>query len=139
MAAPKILADTGPLVAFFNRHDQYHDWAREHFEQLASPLVTCEAVISEAVFLLHGDGLPADPLFEAIDRNALLVRFAATEHWPDLRQLLGKYARLPMSFADACLVRMAELAGACRVLTTDRHFRIYRRHGRDVIPLLAPF
>ena len=139
MAAPRLLCDTGPLAAFLNRGDQYHDWAKEQFDRITQPLVTCEAVISEIVFLLQSEGLPTDPLFEAIDRGAVLVQFSAEEHWPDLRRLLNKYADLPMSFADACLVRMAELAGRCQVFTTDRHFRVYRRHGRDVIPVLAPF
>ena len=139
MAGVRLLCDTGPLVAFFNRHDQYHSWAAGQFDRIFQPLVTCEAVVSEAVFLLQDDGLSADPLFEAIERGKLLVQFSAEEHWPDLRRLVRKFDDLPMSLADACLVRMAELAGHCQVFTTDRHFRIYRRHGRHLIPLLAPF
>jgi len=54
-------------------------------------------------------------------------------------RLLRKYADRPMSLADACLVRMAELTDGCQVFTTDKHFRVYRRKGRHVIPLLAPF
>jgi uncharacterized protein len=53
--------------------------------------------------------------------------------------LLAKYENLPMSLADACLVRMAELTQDCKVLTVDRDFRVYRRHGRHIISLLAPF
>jgi predicted nucleic acid-binding protein len=68
-----------------------------------------------------------------------VVQFSAEEHWPDLRRLVRKYKDLPMSLADASLIRMAELAGPCQVFTTDRHFRVYRRHGRHLIPLLAPF
>jgi len=139
MAAVKLLCDTGPLAAFFNRGDQYHSWAGEQFERIFQPLLTCEAVISETVFLLLDDGLSADPVFEAIDRGKLQVQFSSAPHWIDLRRLVDKYKDLPMSLADACLVRMAELAGNCQVFTTDRHFRIYRRHGRHTIPLLAPF
>jgi predicted nucleic acid-binding protein len=139
MAAVKLLCDTGPLTAFFNRADQYHSWAAEQFDRIFQPLLTCEAVVSETLFLLQDDGLSADPVFEAIDRGKLVVPFSAEEHWPDLRRLVGKYGNLPMSLADACLVRMAEVAGNCQVFTTDRHFRIYRRHGRHIIPLLAPF
>ena len=139
MAAVKLLCDTGPLAAFFNAHDQYHAWAAEQFDRMFPPLLTCEAVISETVFLLQDDGLLPDPVFEAIERGKLVVQFSAEEHWPDLRRLIRKYADLPMSLADACLVRMAELAGPCQVFTTDRHFRIYRRHGRQLLPLLAPF
>lgn len=139
MAALKLLCDTGPLVAFLNRRDQHHHWAREQFFHITQPLATCEAVISETVFLLQSDGLSTEPLFEVIARGALTVRFSAEEHWPDLQRLLHKYADLPMSFADACLVRMTEVWGRCQVLTTDRHFRVYRRRSRDVIPVLSPF
>jgi hypothetical protein len=44
-----------------------------------------------------------------------------------------------MSLADACLVRMSELTERCQVFTTDRDFLVYRRKGRHLIPLLAPF
>ena len=139
MAGVSLICDTGPLVAFFNRADQYHAWAREQFKCISQPLLTCEAVISEAVFLLQDDGLAADPVFQALERGQVVVQFPAREHWPDLKRLMCKYADLPMSLADACLVRMTELTAQCQVLTTDRHFRIYRRHGRQIIPLLAPF
>jgi predicted nucleic acid-binding protein len=52
---------------------------------------------------------------------------------------LRKYADQPVSLADACLVRMAELHDNCQIFTTDRDFLVYRRKGRGVIPLLAPF
>ncbi|MBM3833970.1 MAG: PIN domain-containing protein [Verrucomicrobia bacterium] len=139
MAAVRLICDTGPLVAFFNRQDQYHRWAADQFDRISGPLLTCEAVISEVVFLLQDDGLTTDPLFEAVERGKLLVQFSAEEHWADLRRLVRKYEDLPMSLADACLVRMAELAEHCQVFTTDRHFRIYRRSGRHLIPMLAPF
>jgi predicted nucleic acid-binding protein len=139
MAGVEMICDTGPLVAFFNRADQYHSWAKEQFDHISRSLVTCDAVVSETMFLLHDDGLSADPLFEVIERGKLLVTFQVTSHWPDIRRLVRKYENLPMSLADACLVRMSELSPECQIITTDRHFRIYRRHGRQIIPLLAPF
>ena len=51
---------------------------------------------------------------------------------------MKRYADLPMGFADACLVRMAETHPEPVVLTTDAHFRIYRRHGRQVVPCALP-
>jgi predicted nucleic acid-binding protein len=139
MAGVSLICDTGPLVAFFNRADQHHPWAREQFNRIAQPLLTCEAVISEVVFLLQQDRLSSDPIFEALERGKVLIQFSAEEHWPDLRHLMCKYGDLPMSLADACLVRMAEVARHGQILTADRHFRIYRRHGRQIIPLVAPF
>ncbi len=139
MAGVSLICDTGPLVAFFNKADQYHKWAREQFNLIGQPVLTCEAVISEVVFLLQDDGLPPDPILEALERAQVVVQFSTREHWPDLRRLIHKYGNLPMSLADACLVRMSELLPQSRVFTADRHFGIYRRHGRQIIPLLAPF
>src|SRR5438874_13133603 len=139
MAEADLLCDTGPLVAFFNRADQYHPWVREQFDRIFQPLMTCEAVLSEAIFLLQSDSLSVEPIFEAIARGKLIASFRAEAHWPDLRRLIHKYRNLPASLADACLVRMTEIFLNSQLLTTDRHFRIYRRHGREMIPLLAPF
>ena len=55
------------------------------------------------------------------------------------RALVGRYASVPMSLADACLVRMTELLPGATVITLDRDFAVYRRHGRQVVPLLSPF
>jgi predicted nucleic acid-binding protein len=75
MAGVSLICDTGPLVAFFSRTDQHHRWAREQFHRIPQPLLTCEAVVSEVVFLLHDDGLPADPIFEALERRQVIVQF----------------------------------------------------------------
>ena len=52
--------------------------------------------------------------------------------------LMQKYASVPMSFADACLVRMTETLDDPMLLTTDMDFRVYRRHGRQSIPCAMP-
>ena len=132
-------SDTGPLIAFFNQRDQFHEWAREVFGVLAGPLETCEAVLSETLFLLHTGGLRGDPVFEALHRGKLVKSFDAAGQVADLRRLITKYEDLPMSFADACLVRMSELHEDCKVLTTDRHFQVYRRNERRIIPIVSPF
>lgn len=69
----------------------------------------------------------------------VVIDFALDAHRPDVFRLLRKSADQPMSAADACLVRMAELVEASQVFTTDRDFLVYRRKGRQLIPLIAPF
>ena len=49
-----------------------------------------------------------------------------------------RYANVPMSVADACLVRMSELVADCTVFTLDGDFRVYRRNKRQKIPVLMP-
>ena len=106
---------------------------------MVDPLSTCDAVLSEVVFLLQSEGLDPDGVLRLIERRIVRLDFALDGHRADVFRLLRKYADRPMSVADACLVRMAELADACQVFTTDRDFLVYRRKGRHVIPLLAPF
>ncbi len=119
--------------------DQHHEWAVEAWKSLSEPFATCEAVASEAVFLLQSDGIPVEPLLQLFQRGLVKIEFDVNSQWPDVGELLRKYSRQPMSLADACLVRMAELNFNCQILTTDRDFLIYRRKGRKIIPLLAPF
>jgi predicted nucleic acid-binding protein len=96
-------------------------------------------VLSEAIFILQSERVGAAPIFQLIERGIIRCDFSGTNHWSDLSRLAQKYADQPMSLADACLVRMAELTHQCQVFTTDRDFLVYRRKGRQVIPLLAPF
>lgn len=137
MIAPTIL-DTGPWVAFLNRRDVHHGWARTQMAQLRPPLLTCEAVLSEACFLLRAVPSGPDAALELVARGIVEVSYRVAGEVARLRQLMVRYEDQPMSLADACLVRMAELSPASAVLTTDRHFRVYRKRGRLAIPLIAP-
>lgn len=135
----KVLVDTGPLVAYLNRRDRHHQWAVACWKALTDSLWTCEAVVSEVVFLLQSEGAGPDPILQLIERDLVRLDFSIEDHRPDVFRLLRKYRDRPMSVADACLVRMSELAEQPQVFTTDRDFLVYRRKGRHTIPLLSPF
>jgi predicted nucleic acid-binding protein len=135
---PGVLLDTGPLVAYLNRRDQHHAWAVSQWESLKPPLMTCEAVLSEACFLLHAHGGSADWVMELAERGIVAIGFSLASHLTAVHLLLNKYRSVPMSLADACLVRMSELHPKHTVLTTDSHFALYRREGRHVIPTCRP-
>jgi predicted nucleic acid-binding protein len=134
----QCIADTGALVALLDRSDLHHSWAIECFKTLRPPLVTCESVLAEALHLL----VDLPPSVEALARlhreEIVRVAFDFELHAPAIWRLLKKYEDLPMDFADGCLVRMSELYPECIVWTNDLDFRIYRRHGRQAIPLLSP-
>jgi predicted nucleic acid-binding protein len=139
MAATKVLLDAGPLIGFLNRKDQHHGWSVECWAAMTEPLWTCEAVLSEAIFNLQSEGMPLDSILYYLESGIIRLDFSMEENRADVLNLLRKYDDQPMSLADACLVRMAELHDNCQVFTTDRDFLFYRRKGRGVIPLLAPF
>jgi predicted nucleic acid-binding protein len=71
-------------------------------------------------------------------RSAVVIAFRLGEDVEEVLRLMQKYSDLPMSLADACLVRMTEALTDPVVLTTDSDFRIYRRHGRRIVPCVTP-
>ena len=137
--AALVVVDTGPLVAALLERDRDHAWTRAQLGALPAPLVTCEAVLSEAFFLLQRVRGGGERLAVLIDRGVVEARFDFQDERDSVLRLVRKYADTPMSFADACLVRMTELRRDSRILTLDRDFAAYRRNGRERIPLLAPW
>jgi uncharacterized protein len=136
--AKTVLIDSGAIVAVLRRRDQNHLWARSHFEALSDPCLTCEAVLYESFFLLEGAREGKNRLISILDRGIIVADFAFAAHHEETLRLLRRYSDTPMSFADACLVRMAELYADAVVFTTDSDFRIYRKNGRQTIPLIIP-
>lgn len=132
------VVDTGPLVAFFDRAEQHHRWVVERFDELDAPLLVCEPVLTEAMYLLARYPKAQDAVLELIRNGALSVAFRLDEHLGALRELLQKYKDTPMSLADACIVRMTEIHHRHAVLTLDSDFLIYRRHGRAPLTLIHP-
>ena len=134
----RVILDTGPLVAFINSRDKYNKWAMSQWAQIEPPLLTCEAVLSEACFLLSGLDGGQIAVLELLQRSVLHIPFTMIEHVTQIARLLQKYSNVPMSFADACLVRMTEVYAESLILTLDADFNIYRKNKRQVIPILSP-
>lgn len=135
---PVILADTGPLVALFNRNDAHHAWALARYRELGEPLHTSESVLTESLHLLRRAPGAAAKLLALWERGLLAVTLSAEREKPAILTLMRRYADVPVSFADATLIRLSELHPKSKVWTLDAHFRIYRRNGRQVIQLLTP-
>jgi len=134
--AASVIVDAGFVVALLSRRDTHHRWAASRAPELAVPWITCEAALSEAFHLLGAPGVPA--LRTMLRRGALGIAFELSEHLDPVLRLMQKYADVPMSLADACLVRMTEAIADSVVLTTDTDFRIYRRHSRHAVPCVTP-
>jgi uncharacterized protein len=130
------LVDAGFLVALLSRRDSLHQWALTQAPEHELPWSTCESVLSEAFHLLGGRGTPA--LSALLRRRAVIVAFDLNKDVEPVLKLMQKYAEVPMSLADACLVRMTETLPDPVVLTTDSDFRIYRRHSRQMVPCVTP-
>lgn len=135
---PAVLIDTGPLVAFLDRREEHHEWARREFGKLHPPLLTCEAVLAEACWLVRGLPGGTGAVMDLMERGIVSIAFHLEANAADVRKYMERYASLPMSLADACLVRMAEMHAGAEVFTLDSHFKIYRLSSRRVIPVRMP-
>ena len=133
-----VLVDTGPIVALLNARDEFHLWARTTLDEIEPPFLTCEPVLTEACFLLRETAQGPAAVLEHVDRGAIQIAYDLEREAKVLARLITRYADTPMSLADACLVRMVELRPGAAVLTLDRDFRVYRTHGRRVIPTIMP-
>jgi predicted nucleic acid-binding protein len=134
--AASVLVDAGFLVALLSRRDGHHPWAAAQSANHPPPWSTCEAALSEAFHLLGARGAPA--LSALLRRDALRPAFDLGDQLEPALKLMEKYADVPMSLADACLVRMTETLSDALVMTTDTDFRVYRRHSRHVVPCMIP-
>ena len=134
--AGSVLVDAGFLIALLSRRDGHHRWAVAQAPHRAPPWKTCEAALSEAFHLLGARGRPS--LTALLRRGAVVSVFDLTAELHRVLDLMQKYADVPMSLADACLVRMSETVPDPVILTTDTDFRLYRRHSRHVVPCVTP-
>ena len=138
MRRRRVLLDTGPLVALLNGRDHFHEWTKRRLAEITPPMLTCEAVIAEACYLLRSVDGGAEAVVGLLDRGLVTVPLRLEDEVEPLRRLLARYRDLPISLADACLVRLAELERNPLVLTLDSDFTIYRIRGREAIPALLP-
>jgi predicted nucleic acid-binding protein len=134
--ARNVIVDAGFLVALLNGRDAQHRWAKIRALEFPPPWPTCEASLSEAFHLLGRRGGPI--LGAMLSRRALTVAFDLSANLDSVLRLIEKYSDVPMSMADACLVRMSETLPDPIILTTDADFRMYRRHSRQVVPCVTP-
>ena len=139
MAGSKgLILDTGPLVAYLASDEQYHDWSSDQFARHDGPLITCEAVVSEAWFLLRHLPRHLRRLRAMLADGVFDLAFHLEDEAAAISKLMDRFDDVPMSLADACLVRLSELHPKVPLLTLDSDFKVYRRNGRQLIPVIAP-
>jgi predicted nucleic acid-binding protein len=134
--AASVIVDAGFLVALLSGRDTNHGWAVAQAQRFPPPWESCDAALSEAFHLL---GVAGNQALAALLRRRAVVSTRLVGDAPEeVLNLMQKYADVPMSFADACLVRMTEVLSEPMLLATDSDFRIYRRLGRKTVPCVVP-
>lgn len=134
----RVIVDAGPLVALLNSRDTHHAWVVQQLGEIQPPMLTCEAVLAEATYLTRAVAGARAALIEMLGEGFLSIGMALADHHSAILTMIRRYTDVPMSLADACLVRLAELYPQSQVLTLDSDFAIYRKNGRQVIHMLRP-
>jgi uncharacterized protein len=134
--ASKNIIDAGPVVSYLT-DDSHHEWVVELFSRF-DEFETCEAVLSEACARLAYAGFDQTAVIRLVDEGVLKLTFDTGYNMGRILALMEKYKDLPMDFADACLVTMCEEEKDSLIITLDKDFSVYRRYGRQAIPILMP-
>ncbi|PZV12955.1 MAG: pilus assembly protein [Pseudanabaena sp.] len=134
----QIILDASVFVALIDRRDSYHNWAVRELAKISPPLLTCEAAITETCFLLQRIPSSKEIIFSFIDKGVVQIPFHLNEENQTIEKLLVRYQNVPMSLADACLVRMSEIYDNSAILTLDSDFNIYRKCRNEQIPIIMP-
>jgi predicted nucleic acid-binding protein len=134
----QVIVDTGVLIALIDRLDNHHNWVVNQLKQITPPLLTCEAVISETWFLLQRVRNGRETLIQLLTQKYVVVQFDFDAELATVISLLNRYQSVPVSLADAELVRMSELYANSLIFTLDSDFQIYRKNRDRQIPLIIP-
>lgn len=126
----KILIDSGPLIALFDASDRHHRSAVSFIKNNPFPLITTLASITETLHLLDFSRNAQMDFLEWISKGAVAIHPIGNADIARLRELTETYQDLPMDFADACLVLVAEKLKINDIATIDRDFTIYRIRGK---------
>ena len=132
-----ILLDTGVIVALLDRSEHYHSQCVEVLSELTGPLVTCEAVIAEACYLLRDLRGAPEAIVANVGNGVFQVPIRLPDQAGNVEKLIKKYRDVPMDLAAACLVDLADRLDAGRLLTLDSDFEIYRWRTRRKFELLV--
>lgn len=132
-----ILLDTSIIVSTLDRTQTFHQNCVEALAVLESPLVTCEAVIVEACYILRNVRGAAEAVMENVAKGLFQIPFRLSSSAAEVRRILAKYADLPADFADACLIQLASELHTGEILTLDGDFRIYRWGSNKPFRLLV--
>ena len=126
----RIVVDTGPLVALFDRSDTFHKRSLEFIKEVTGPIYTILPVITETEFLLDFNIRAQLDFLNWVANGAVHLVPIGGSDLLEVSRLMRKYQDLPMDFTDACLVATCDTLGIQEIATLDRDFEIYRYKKR---------
>jgi len=131
-----IAVDTGPIVALFDKNDNYHSVCHNIIRTLKMPFATTVPVLTEAFYLLSFSWQLQDDLWEFIVQGNVQIYNLDRDLMKTCRELMRKYHDLPMDIADASIVAMANAENIRTIFTLDKDFKVYKTKQNKHFKLL---
>ena len=131
-----VIMDTGPWVALIDRSESRHSDCVEWLRGFEGEIYSSEAVLTEVTYLLN---LSPKAQFAAIDfilSGVITLVPSSLDSLKRVKSLMEKYKNIPMDYADATLVTLAEGLSVNHIVTLDNHFNIYRLSSKKTFTLL---
>ena len=133
---PDVLVDASALIALLDRDDSQHERCVETLKRVRDPLVTVLPALTEAMHLLADTTRGPDTLCDMVSDGVLKLLAVDDSDMGRIKELMQKYRDVPMDFADAALVCVAERERLTRIVTLDSDFQIYRLPRRTRFRIL---
>jgi predicted nucleic acid-binding protein len=128
---PQILIDTGILVAFYDRKDEYHQQSLSFFSTCTSQLITTIACVTEVMWLLAPNTKVQNEFLSSLSRRAFLCEHLLPSDYQRIQELNTTYQDLPADFTDLSLIAISERLNISAIATLDKDFNIYRRYRKQ--------
>ena len=126
-----LLLDTGPLVALLDRSDGAHGSCVEALRSVSGRMLTTEPVVTESLWLLDHSLAAQKACVELLLAADVKIIGQTSDTLKRAIVLMEKYHNVPMDYADATLVVLAENEGVADIFTLDkRGFEVYRFNGK---------
>lgn len=138
MALTVALIDSGPLVAYYNKGDEWHISARKFFESFKGKLVTSVAVATEVMWLINQDWRVQNEFLNDVQKELYFVENLVPSDFKYIAELNEKYRNLAGDFSDLTIVALSERFGLLNVVSLDADFNIYRSYGNKSFNQLFP-
>jgi predicted nucleic acid-binding protein len=132
-----VILDTGPWVALIDRSETRHPGCVQWLKNFSGNLYSTEAVLTEVLYLLNFSIIAQSAAIDFVLKSIVEILPSNTQSLQKTKNLMKKYADLPMDFADATLVCLAAEAGIQNIATFDKKdFTIYTLPARKKFNLV---
>ena len=132
------ILDTGPWVALIDRSESRHIECVQWLKNFSGRLYSTEAVLTEVLYILNFSTKAQCAAIDFVLEAVVEIVPPSVESLKKAKNLMKKYADLPMDYADASIVCLATETGMQNVVTFDRKdFAIYRlpkKQGFTIMP-----